>query len=48
VDGVRFLYRRTRGREPTSATFFVAEWGSHTPPEDRRARSSGEGGGYLR
>ena len=26
----------------------VAEWGSHTPPEDRRARSSGVGRGYPR
>ena len=43
-----FLSRRTRGREPTSATKNVAEWGSHTPPEDRRARSSGAGWGYLR
>ena len=25
-----------------------SEWGSHTPTEDRRARSSGAGRGYLR
>ena len=42
-----FLSRRTRGREPTSASLVLVEWGSHTPPEDRRAGSSGAGCGYL-
>ena len=44
---VLYFLPQSEALERPSVTRKVAEWGSHTPPEDRRARSSGAGCGYL-